>query len=177
MSSRRLRLLSLQAMLFVLLITIGCSWRQASGKDIPMSNGPLRLVYTWNTGSIPPPDYYEYEISAGPGQTGEIRLCPDYPGSGAPCWKESFKIATSSYKDLLRCLQQTAALQNGASSIPTVGGSYERLLIWREGHEPVDLAVASEYGRRAVEIIKGLVPKDSWHRLLNKLEAYRENRR
>ncbi len=52
----------------------------------------FRFVFEWNEASIPPPDHYEYTISAGPGLTAGIVYHPDYPGEGVPVREETLHM-------------------------------------------------------------------------------------
>jgi len=132
------------------------------------------LEYHWNTGSIPPPDYYEYVITIGPGLQGEICLRPDYPESDPPSWKEPIAVSDEAYTLLLNLARK--CLASRAPEELHIGGSYETLRFSGQDGQPANISVANAEGRQLADAMKDLVPQSTWQRLFDRFEAYRDSR-
>jgi hypothetical protein len=160
-------------LLMIVLFSLGCRLQSLPGKEVSMTD--MSLIYRWDTGSIPPPDYYEYEIIIGPAQEGEICFRPDYPAADTPTWKERFNVSKDDIRNLQQAIQQLSTDDNETPH--HIGGSRETLRLQYAGHVPVEHKLTSEQGRKVAQMIKVLVPHDTWQRLLNTFESYREERR
>ncbi len=160
-------------LMMMVLFNIGCQWQSQPQKEVTMTD--TSLFYHWDTGSIPPPDYYEFEIIVRPTQEGEISFRPDYPAADTPSWKERFKISDGDYSNLWHAIQRLPTVKNETGL--HIGSSRETLHLQYAEREPVEQELASEQGRRVAQMIKNLVPQDTWQRLFNAFESYREERR
>ena len=135
----------------------------------------LRLEYSWSAGSIPAPDYYEYVIAIGPGPQGEICLRPDYPEANPPNWKESLTVSDKEYAVLINQAQNLLAVKD--SKEPNIGRSQETLRLSHPDQQPEPISVSAVEARNLADAIKGLIPENTWRRLFDKFETYRNARR
>jgi hypothetical protein len=132
-----------------------------------------RLRYYWNTGSIPPPDYYEYTIEIST-KGGFISFRPDYPDNNPAKWQESFTV-TKEQQDML--IQQSKDLPaiNTAGEI-SVGGALESLKLVSQTGISKQVSTNTAPGGLLVDRIKKTVPERIWQKLLKNFGAYRDAR-
>lgn len=168
-----LRFFSKSWLLLILLFSLDCQWHWKPEKEIIMTD--ISLIYHWDTGSIPPPDYYEFEIIVRPTHDGEIYFRPGYPAADTPCWLERFKISHGDYGNLLHSVQELSFQEKIEDS--HVGGSRETLHLQSAERKPVEQELASNQGRKIAQMIKNIVPQDIWQRLFNMFESYRDEHR
>lgn len=131
-----------------------------------------------NTGTLPPPHYYEYVIRIGPGPEGMLEMTAGYPGQGTPVWQERFPLGP----EHLDWLHDGMAGQ-GMFSAPwrtrpdvPIGGGSERLAVVAGGQQftlppfvdPTQEAAASSI-RGAV---RALLPPGLWETMNARREAY-----
>ena len=132
------------------------------------------LDYSWNTGSIPPPDYYEYRIIIGPHPRAEIHMRPDYPESNPPLWTETFSVPIETMDRLFRMALELPGCP--PDQIVRIGGGRGELVLAQSGKESHSVCLDTEKGRSLARAVRELVPEDTWKMLYEKFDRYRTSR-
>ena len=147
--------------------------------ELPLSN--IQIEYLWVAGSMPPPYHYEYAIRIGPGSTGTIEFCPDYPSDDTPTWLESFSVDETNLNLLQNMLQQPGILQEEWQKTDnfTVGGSMQWAKIKLGDGQfsiPAKLHSADERSVFGLyDFIRSLVPDKIMARLNSRRQEYENN--
>lgn len=140
----------------------------------------LRIVYTWQEGTVPPPHYYEYTLVLGPGPSGQITYRPGYAFEEPPAWTEAFDVAPDAWARL------TNMIQAGLPPEPTlsgddrepVGGSTHRLRVEMEEKtvERVDHGAPEASLAKVIAAVRDVLPAAIWHDLRDRHTHYRKSR-
>jgi len=133
----------------------------------------IRLRYYWNTGSIPPPDYYEYTIEIST-QGGLISFRPDYPDNNPAEWQESFSLTEEQQDMLIKQAKDLPAIDSVGQI--SVGGTLESLTLVSQSGISRQVSTGTALGGLLVDRIKKTVPERIWQKLLKNFEAYRDSR-
>ncbi|MFC1995770.1 hypothetical protein ACFLVM_02730 [Chloroflexota bacterium] len=134
------------------------------------------IRYKWTEGSVPPPHHYEYEIHIGPREVGRIIFFPDYPMENPPIWIEEFHLDNVVLDRLYEVMVERGIFVRDWTEIENtaVGGELE----WIEGTaNKMDFRVPStieesEMVQSIYELLKSLVPRGIWTKLMSKRQQY-----
>jgi hypothetical protein len=132
--------------------------------------------YTWREGSVPPPNYYEYQIHVAASGAATINVTPDYPAQDVTVWTNTFTVSTEQLDALYRRMLQLGLLSTlwQADAHPPIGGSNEALSVRVQGRQiELPFFVDPELAARAHEIyaaVQALVPLPLWNTLKIKLQ-------
>lgn len=141
----------------------------------------FQIEYYWETGSLPPPYFYSYRITVGPGAGGEIKFQADYSGEETPLWVEAIDITENDLDQLYKTLIAMGMFEIEwlqATDIPT-GGSASFLTGLAHGTKfSIPSFVAGKQqekdARALYEYIKTLVPQETWEKLMSLHDEYVE---
>jgi len=141
--------------------------------------GDFQVRYYWETGSLPPPYFYSYTITIGPGTDGSLEFVPDYTTYDPPLWLEGFQVSERDLDLLYAALYQAEAFEAGweqSEDIPT-GGSADKMTIIAHGREYlipsyVDDDEKSKAIKRVYEDIEAFVPQAIWDKLNAQHDQY-----
>lgn len=164
-------------LLFFALIAVSCSTENLSSER----PNDFQLEYYWETGSLPPPYFYSYQIFIGPGSKGEIRFQADYSGQDPPVWVESIEISEVELDQLYQMLHEMGMFEKEwrqAADTPD-GGSASKLSGIASGHEffipsYVDNDQQAGDADALYEFIETLVPQNTWKKLMSLHDEYVE---
>ena len=137
----------------------------------------VNVRYTWQEGTVPPPHYYQYTISAGPGADGSIDFLPDYPEEKPPVWTETFAVAEDVLDKLYALMARKEMLATRRwTEIDdgTIGGPLESIRITAGGRQ---YAVPSFIKEAAIvedvyKAVNALVPESVWSILEARRQEY-----
>jgi len=162
----------------MILFMAGC----AASEPIPVhTNTPFlatrpddfQVEYYWETGSLPPPYFYFYEVTIGPGPEGEIRFQADYSEQDPPIWIEPIAVSENDLDRLYGMLVNMGMFAKEwlqAEDIPD-GGSASKLSVRAYGQNfTIPSYVAGEQlskdARTLYKHIENLVPQETWDKLM-----------
>ncbi|MBC8507499.1 MAG: hypothetical protein ISR58_02840 [Anaerolineales bacterium] len=132
----------------------------------------FQVEYYWETGALPPPYFYSYTITIGPGALGEIIFVADYKDEGPPIWVEKIAISDAELDDLYVRIFDMSLVEESwqqTDDIPD-GGSANKLSVTAYGQDfSIPSYVADEEQAQAArvlfEYIEGLVSQEIWEKL------------
>ena len=139
----------------------------------------FQVSYYWETGSLPPPYFYSYTITIGPGAEGTIKFEPGYSTYDPPTWVEDFQLSESDldllYEELYQANIFVGEWQQ-KEDIP-IGGSADKMAVTAYGRVySVPSYVEGEEKSKAVrEIykeIEAFVPQEIWDKLNEQHDEY-----
>lgn len=141
----------------------------------------FQIEYYWETGSLPPPYFYSYKISIGPGNHGEINFQADYSDEDPPVWIENIEVSDAELGQLYQMLHEMGMFEKEwqqAADTPD-GGSVSKLSGDAYGYEfAIPSFVAGKQqekdARALYEYIETLVPQETWEKLLSLHDEYVE---
>ncbi len=141
----------------------------------------FQIKYYWETGSLPPPYFYAYEIFVGPGTRGELKFQADYNDEDPPVWIETIDITENDLDRLYEMLYAMGMFENEwlqVTDTPTGGSASYLTGIAYEQVFDIPRYVAGEQqakdARVLYEHIDSLVPKEIWDKLLGLHDEYVE---
>jgi len=139
----------------------------------------FQFKYYWETGSLPPPYFFAYEIFVGPGAKGEIKFQADYSGDNTPIWIETIDITENDLDQLYEMLYAMGMFEKEwlqVTDTPTGGGASYLAGIAYEQAFNIPSYVAGEQqaqdAKALYEHIDSLVPKGTWDKLMALHDAY-----
>ncbi len=153
-----------------ILFIAGCA---VSAHVATLTNPPIsdirpddfQVEYYWETGSLPPPYFYTYTITVGPGARGEIVFQADYKDEDPPIWSEVFEIQESDLDLLYTQLFEMGMFENTWQQVDDIpdGGSADKLSVMayeRVFSIPsyVDVKQRARDAREVYDYINSLVP-------------------
>jgi hypothetical protein len=133
---------------------------------------------TYSTGSLPPPHYYSYSISCGPGQKGVFTYQDQksFSQDSGPLVID-FDIPVESMNGLYVFLQENNFFRSKWDKAePVIGGSYTVIKISANGKTydiPPDSELKPEDAKmssKAAQYINSMVPESTWAEI-QKLQA------
>ena len=141
----------------------------------------LHIIYHYQSGSMPPPHHYEYNIEIGPNATGKITFMPDYPFDNVPIWNENFTVESETLKHLID-------ITNGAGLFEADWKTYEGdatrgSLEWMEWADrcrqiKVPARMSPKNDDQIAQIytaIRQIVPENIWTILWGRQRHYQDN--
>lgn len=169
-----------QLNLFVLFVVTMVGYPFGIGFAAPDGSRPddFSISYQYNSGSVPPPYYYEYTITMTPAGQGEIQLVPDHAAESVPQWTETFELDDQTIDELYSLLVSEGAFSNNwqEASPPRLGAPSEVVQITAQGQQmQIPAQVAGEQNRtkdKLTKAIKALVPESVWQSLKNRHTQY-----
>ena len=133
----------------------------------------FQLEYYWETGSLPPPYFYSYRITLGPGTRAEIEFQADYSGDNTPVWLEVIDITENDLDQLYEMLYTMGMFEKEwlqATDTPAGGSaSYLKGVAYGQAFSIPSFVAGDQQARDAralYEHIEGLVPRETWVKLL-----------
>lgn len=169
-------------LLFGPLFLVGCTvFAQTSTvTSFPQAlSDDFEFEYYWETGSLPPPYFYSYTISVGPGAQGEIEFRADYSDEEPPIWIEIVAISEKDLDQLYRMFYDMGIFEKEwlqAADTPA-GGSTSKLSGYVYGQVfSIPSFVAGDQqardARALYEHIEGLVSQETWDKLMALHDEY-----
>lgn len=145
------------------------------------------IMYHYQTGSIPPPHYYSYDLTINNEGGGYLVYSPGY--SGDTSWNYNMKIDEASINKLNDEIQKSKVLIGTIQSLPrnkqTIGGSLRNLTIIlsdtnpNTDHPPITIVTpyfpTQEYKEALdslYDTIRNLVPQSVWDEIDRIREVY-----
>lgn len=139
----------------------------------------FHIEYYWETGSLPPPYFYFYEIKIGPGFIGEITFQADYSDQEPPIWIETIEISQDDLDGLYEMLYTIGMFDKEWLQVEDIpdGGSATKLIVYAFGQEfTIPSYVAggqqSKDARALYEQIESLVSQEIWDKLMALHDQY-----
>lgn len=151
------------------------------GTETTEDNGTAEVLYKnapqdfsiklkWNTGSLPPPYNYSYDISCGSGLNGSFEYQGGHGLSQTPePWITDFDISADNMDDLYVLLEKNDFFRDKwEKSEPSIGGSYTIIKISANSKNyeiPPDFELKTEDTQKINEVadfINSLVPEKIW---------------
>ena len=133
----------------------------------------FQLEYYWETGSLPPPYFYSYRIYLGAGTQGEIKFQADYSGEQTPVWVEAVNLTENDLNRLYEMLYTMGMFEKEwlqATDTPAGGSaSYLKGVAYGQAFSIPSFVAGDQQARDAralYEHIEGLVPRETWVKLL-----------
>ncbi len=170
--------------LIFLVMLSGCSVLpyqiEATNTPFPRTRpDDFRIEYYWETGSLPSPHFYYYEINIGPGVVGEIKFQADYSDQEPPIWIESIEISRDDMDELYEMLYVIGLFDMVWLQVEDIpdGGSATKLLVYAYGQEfTIPSFVAGEQQSKDAMALYGqiesLVSQEIWDKLMALHDQY-----
>lgn len=152
-----------------------------SPAELDMPND-FSLVFSWDTGALPPQYCYRYVIAIGPGPQGEFAYAPGLGGDDTGMWVTPLDISTADLRALFDRFDQIGLFgRKWKSAQIRLGGSSTSLVITAFGMdhfvpatstlEGADLQTAQE----ALDFIRTFVPQRIWDEMDARQAVYEES--
>jgi len=167
--------------LFVILSASVFLFSSCSG--LPSENPEdFSVVFSWDTGALPPQYHYSYTITIGPGPQGQFVYQPGYDTQDQTnLWVAGFVLTQGQLDSLYESLKGLGIMRSRWNTgAGLVGGSNTDIIITAYGKEYHVPSIAElEEGDRgrvdeAMEDIRGMVPKDIWDEMEARQQAYEQ---
>lgn len=129
------------------------------------------LTYAWNSGSVPPPHYLEFEVVIDAQGPGRLECRPDYQMNAPPVWRWTFEVPAERAQALLRLVAASGSGSQGetGSGGPAVGGPAESVSVAGDGATRVVPATPE-----LVQAVRAAVPDEVWADLRGRRQRYAE---
>lgn len=171
----------MRTILILLLFGLAILPMACGGKPAPMPED-FSLSFYWNTGALPPQYRYEYVITIGPGQQGELDFIPGYDGAqGSERWVAPFNLSSEEIEGLYAVLSENDLLRTRwKTGRGLIGGSTTSLLITAFGNEYQIPSISvleedeKELVETAMDAVREVVPESIWEEM-NTRQADYEN--
>jgi hypothetical protein len=139
---------------------------------------PFEIRTHYDNGSLPPPHHFEYTISIGPTNSGQVAYHPGYPGEGTPEWLYPFQVDGSALDDLFQLMLTQKMIQHKWHS--AAGGDVGGARQWAEitcfrilTKIPPGLSAEDQEKIDPIfQAIKALVPQAVWAGLDERQKRY-----
>lgn len=141
------------------------------------------VVFSWDTGALPPRYHYSYTITIGPGLQGQFVYQPGYDAQDRTnMWVADFALTQGHLDSLYASLKDLGMMQSRWNTgAGLVGGSNTDIIItaYAKEYRVPSIAELEEGDRGSVEDamgdIRGAVPQDIWDEMEARQQAYEEN--
>lgn len=141
------------------------------------------LVFSWDTGSLPPQYHYSYTITIGPGPQGQFVYRPGYDEQDRThMWVADFVLTQGELDTLYASLKDLGMMRTRWNTgAGLVGGSNTEMVITGYGKEYLvpSMSDLKERDRSRVEeamdVIRGVVPQDIWEEMKARQQVYEQN--
>lgn len=141
------------------------------------------VVFSWDTGSLPPQYHYSYTITVGTGPQGEFVYQPGYDEQDRTnMWVADFVLTQVELDTLFASLKELGMMRSRWNTgRRLIGGSNTEMVITAFGKEyrVPSLAEVREEDRtrveEAMEAILEAVPQDIWEEMEARQQVYEEN--
>jgi hypothetical protein len=119
----------------------------------------MLLTYAWNSGSVPPPHYLEFEVVIDAQGAGRLECRPDYPMNAPPVWRWNFEVPRERADILVRLIAASGSRSRDetANGGPAIGGSAESISVEDDGVIRVVAATPE-----LVQAVRAAVPDEVW---------------
>ena len=147
------------------------------------------LIYHYQTGSIPPPHFYQYDLTLYADGTSTLVYYPGY--SNDTTWVYNFSIGSEDIKILNDSITGSKLLSEPITSMPEhkhpIGGSMQNVTIFMVQEPGVDRmpqSIASPFFpipqyqdglKNLYAEIKSLIPQSVWDEISKRKEEYMNN--
>jgi hypothetical protein len=116
------------SLLTAALLLAGCSTAAAP----PPAPADFAVQLHYREGSVPPPDYYEYQITVNADNSALYRFSPGYPAPDQPVWQRGFRCDSAAlYAALVDGGMLSTRWQQPEP--PPIGGEQRWLLVRADG--------------------------------------------
>jgi len=164
----------ISALIFLLLSVSGCVFADAEMPD------DFSLVFSWNTGALPPAYRYDYVITIGPGEQGEFDFIPGYGDGNDPNrWTTAFEVTNADLQALFTYFQENGFFnKKWGGGIDRVGGSTTSMTLTAFGKDHPVPSISSLEGadlnkvENAQSFIRGFVPDAVWEEMEARQQAF-----
>lgn len=128
----------------------------------------IRIIYSFQKGSVPPPHHYEYEICLDK-QGGLIRYIPDYPADDVPVWQKPFPVKPGVWLQICEVFDALLEIQWKQDVSPCIGGALEWVMVETidgQGKIPTHLIQnQKELAAEGYQQLRLIVPPTIWEDL------------
>ena len=162
------------ALLLLIASVSGCTFTDAEMPD------DFALVFSWNTGALPPKYRYDYIITIGPGEQGEFDFIPGYGDDKDPNrWTTSFDLTQAELKALFTYFQDNGFLnKKWEGGVERVGGSGSAIILTAFGTDHLIPSISTLEGAElkkvedAQSFIRTFVPDAIWEEMEARQQAF-----
>jgi len=166
----------------IIVFCMGCMFAACSGNAGEMPED-FSLSFAWNTGSLPPKHRYEYVITIGPGEQGELDYTSGYGGpEDANRWTAPFSLTEQEMASLFQYLQvENMIRSNWNTGRGLIGGSTTSLIIQAYGKEYRVPSISEledndrSTAESAMDVIRGYVPESIWNEMEERQRMFEAN--
>lgn len=128
----------------------------------------LRITYSFQEGSLPPPHHYEYEICL-ESHLGLIRYIPDYPSNNVPIWQIPFPTEPGIWNQICEIPSALMGSDMHHNDPACIGGAQEKVVIeFVDDHERTSTYLMQGQDKSMVDMyqkIRFVVPSAIWEEL------------
>lgn len=148
------------------------------------------LTYHYQTGTVPPPYFYKYDITLN--TAGDISLVysPGYNTQPGDTWAYNLKALQQDVDSINNMLISSCIFDKTIEALPQektpIGGSLQNMIIVLKQEDPLldqapkrittpyfpECEIVKETLKTIYEKIKSLVPEDTWNAINTKKEEY-----
>ena len=130
-----------------------------------------RVVYQWDSGSVPPPHHFEIRVIVESDGAGRLWCRPDYEFNSPPQWEWDFDVSSSMVAQLQSEIADfSSGLASEEAEPLTVGG--ERGTVAIQGRDEVSEFAATD---ELSTVIRRAVPRTVWEDLARRRQDYEES--
>ena len=170
------------ALLFLALAFVACR----SGDTTPLTtpiprekSDDFQVQYYWEVGALPPPYFYSYTITIGPGLAGQITFEAGYEPDEESTWVESFPLTEGDLQQLYEKMYDAGIFEGEwkqQEDIPTGGSADKMTVIAYSAKYKIPSYVDGDEKARSIRAIydqiEGYVTQEIWEELNAKHERY-----
>ncbi len=139
----------------------------------------IRITYSFQEGSVPPPHYYEYEICLEK-QKGLISYIPDYSADDVPVWQKLFSVKPGVWLQICEVFDALLETPWKQDVSPCIGGALEWVIVETiDGQEKIPthlIQYQKELAAEGYQQLRLIVPQIIWEDLdLRRARYWKEN--
>jgi len=141
------------------------------------------VIFSWDTGSLPPQYHYSYTITVGPSPQGEFVYRPGYDEQDRThLWAADFVLTQGELDTLYASLKDLGMMRSRWNTgRRLIGGSNTEMVITAYGKEfrvPSVSELKDQDRSRAedaMEVVRDSVPQDIWEEMEARQQAYEKS--